>query len=277
MHTHSTVSDGSLTPSALARVAAEAGVTALSLTDHDSTEGLEEAETAAGRLGLEFIRGCEVSASGSVDVLGYYLPRHSPPLEEALDRLRDTRNARNAAVLERLSALGMPLSEEEVRAQGVNVFGRPHIAAAMLHRGYVRRLGEAFALYLGNRGSAYVPKDVFSAEEAVSLLTGIGASSFIAHPLLLRLAESDLEKLVRRLIPLGLTGIEVYHSEHDRRGERLLLGMAERYRLLSCGGSDFHGRAKPGVELGRGRGGLRVPALVLDKLKEHRLERGLPV
>ena len=216
LHTHSTVSDGSLSPAALARAAAAAGITTLSLTDHDSTGGLEEAGAEAAGLGLEFIRGVELSsacpyAGGlvSVDVLGYYVPKDNQALEQRLERLRSARNTRNAGILKRLEEIGLPIKEEELLPQGTHVFGRPHIAGAMLRRGYVQGPREAFERYLGRGKPAYVPKEIFTPEEAVSLLASVGAGPFIAHPLLIPASEEWLEGLLRRLMPLGLAGVEV--------------------------------------------------------------------
>jgi predicted metal-dependent phosphoesterase TrpH len=169
------------------------------------------------------------------------------------------------------------VSEAELHDEGARVFGRPHIAAAMLRKGYVRTLQDAYAGYLGRGRAAYVAKEIFSTGEAVSLLAQAGASPFLAHPFFLRVPEADLETLVRRLIPLGLTGIEAYHSEHDASQERRLLNLAARCGILVSGGSDFHGAAKPAVELGRGRGALHVPLSVLERLKQHRREQGLPL
>lgn len=270
LHTHSTASDGSFMPGELVRHAAESGVTTLALTDHDSTAGLAEAAAESARLGVEFIRGVELTTStqyGSVDILGYCLPDNDPVLEKKLELLRLARMRRNESIVERLNGLGLAVSMEEITAQGSSSFGRPHIAALMLSKGYINHPREAYQKYIGEGKTAFVPKEPFSPEEAVNLLAGAGAVAFVAHPMLVRAPEAWLDSLVRELAELGLAGLEAYHSEHDAKAVRHVVRLADKYNLLVSGGSDFHGRAKPHIQLGRGRGGLMVPEIVLEKLK----------
>lgn len=278
LHTHSTASDGSLKPAELVRRAAEAGITALALTDHDSTAGLDEAEAEAGRHGMEFIRGCELSTSteyGAVDLLGYYVPGGSAGFEARLQLLRGARMRRNALMLQKLNELGIVLDVDELAASGEGVFGRPHIARLMREKGYVKHVREAFDRYIAKDKPAFVPKEPFLPEEAVSFLSSYGVSSFLAHPMLIHAPKEWLDALVARLVPCGLTGLEAYHSEHDARGVRHILRLADKYGLLVSGGSDFHGEAKPHIALGRGKGGLKVPDFVLESLKQRRREQGL--
>lgn len=273
LHLHSTASDGSLNPTKLMEAAAEAGVTTVSLTDHDTTAGLREAAEAAARMGMEFIPGVELSCTtecGQVDVLGYHVPLEDEYFENRLSELREARNRRNLVILRKLAELGMPISEEELLSEGESAVGRPHMALIMVRKGYVKSVREAFDKFIGVGKPAYVPKEDFSPTQAVVLLAGLGALPLIAHPMLVRAPEGWLDKLVETLVPLGLAGLEAYHSEHDNRGVRNILALADKYGLIVTGGSDFHGAAKPHIAIARGKGSLRVPETVLGGLEKAR-------
>ena len=284
LHCHSTASDGSDEPAELVRKAVNVGLAALAVTDHDSIAGLEEARRNAEGTQLEVIRGCEISArgtSGEMHILGLWIPRQHPNLnafEGALRDLRDHRSARNQIMVERLKKQGCALSYDDVLAEaGGESVGRPHIARVLLRKGYAKSAQEVFTRYLGSKGSAYEPKKVLQPEDAVELLLSVGATAALAHPKLIRASDAWLEAMVIRLRACGLSGVEAYHSEHSETDTRFCLALAARQKLALCGGSDYHGRLKPDVALGTGRGGLRVPAILLDHLKQQRREQGLPV
>ena len=237
LHTHSQASDGTDSPGQLVRNAQIQGLAAVAVTDHDTVSGLDEAEAAARDLGLEFVRGCELSTStelGEMHVLGLWLPRDLAPL------------------------------------------GRPHIAAVLVRKGYVKDVSEAFKEYLGYYGRAYLPKEVLQPEEAVEVLSSLGATVCLAHPMLQKLPAGWLEAFIERLLPCGLTAIEAYHSEHSEAASRRCLELARHYGLGVSGGSDYHGTNKPRIRLGKGYGSLRVPYSVLEELREMRARRGLP-
>jgi len=155
--------------------------------------------------------------------------------------------------------------------------GRPHIARALVRKGYAKSAREVFTRYLGSKGSAYEPKKVLRPEEAVELLLSVGATAAIAHPKLIRASDAWLEATAIRLSTCGLSAIEAYHSEHSEADTCFCLALAARRNLALCGGSDYHGRLKPDIALGTGRGKLRVPASLLDQLKQQRRKQGLPV
>jgi predicted metal-dependent phosphoesterase TrpH len=279
LHTHSTASDGTLSPGELLALAAGSDISSLALTDHDSVAGLDEAGAAAERLGLEFIRGCELSCAaeyGNVHILGLWLPRDIPELEQSLVWLREERKRRNQRIVDKLQKLGMDIELDEF-PQELNSSGRPHIAGALLRKGYVKSIREAFQRFLGRGKAAYFPKEAYTPAEAVKLLSGARALVFLAHPMLIQAPEGLLpgwlETLVQELVPLGLDGLEAYHSGHDNADVRLLLGLADKYNLLVSGGSDFHGGNKPEVRLGKGRGGLCVPVCILEKLRPRAKEK----
>jgi predicted metal-dependent phosphoesterase TrpH len=284
LHCHSTASDGSDDPAELIRKAVAAGLAALALTDHDSVGGLDEAQQTAEGTKLELIRGCEISArgeGGEMHILGLWIPRQHPKLhvfEDVLRDLRDHRNTRNQIMVERLRKQGCALSYDDVLAEaGGESVGRPHIARVLMRKGYAKSAQEVFTRYLGSKGSAYEPKKVLQPEDAVELLLSVGATVAIAHPKLIRASDAWLEATAIRLRACGLSVVEAYHSEHSEADTRFCLALAARQGLALCGGSDYHGRLKPDIALGTGRGGLRVPEILLDQLKQQRREQGLPV
>jgi predicted metal-dependent phosphoesterase TrpH len=272
LHTHSSVSDGSDSPAELVRKAAALGLEAVALTDHDSLDGLDQAEEAADRLSIRFIRGCEIAVHdprhGELHLLGLWMPAPSAALREALQRIREHRAQRNQSILHRLQALGMALSLNDVLAGSRGtVPGRPHIAAALLKKGYVRSIAEAFRLYLGEGKAAFIPRTLLGLESGIRLLAAEGASVALAHPFLNSAMTPDiLGTLLPECQAYGLAALEVYHSAHSNSQIRAGLLLAEANGLLPTGGSDYHGAVKPGVLLGR----PRVPAVFLDRLEARR-------
>lgn len=280
LHTHSQASDGTDSPAQLVAGAAAAGLAAVALTDHDTLSGLDEAEAAAQRHGIEFLRGCELSTRteyGEMHILGLWLPRQADALEQCLADIRHKRDNRNAHILEKLATLGISISMDELQheAQGESV-GRPHIAALLVKKGAVPDMETAFREYLGSGGRAYLPKEVLEPEEAVRLMAGLGATVSLAHPCLKPLPPDWLEAFVLRLKACGLSAIEAYHSEHSDAAIRSCVDLARRLDLGLSGGSDYHGRNKPRIRLGHGYGGLRVPLDILEDLKARRRQQGLP-
>ncbi|MDD6181546.1 MAG: PHP domain-containing protein [Desulfovibrionaceae bacterium] len=280
LHTHSTASDGTETPEALVRAAAACGLKAVALTDHDTAAGLDEAEAAGHACGIRVVRGCELAARtpyGEAHILGLWLPRDLGRLGSALEALREKRALRNMRMVEKLCGLGLDISCEEVlREAGEGSVGRPHMAAVLVRKGYAHSVREAFARYLGYGGAAFVEREVLEPAQAVQLLCEAGATAVLAHPCLLPCPRDWLEGFVRELAGAGLTGLEAYHSEHDAAQTRQCVELAGKYGLELSGGSDFHGGNKPGIRLGVGRGGLRVPAFVLERLLARRARLGLP-
>ena len=278
LHTHSTASDGTLTPTELVRHARERGVEVLSLTDHDTLSGLEEAIGEAERLGMEFIPGIEISAEfepGTLHILGYYLNPSDRTLEDNLTWLREGRDNRNDIILEKLSALGFPLTMEDVLAfaQGESV-GRPHIADAMMAKGYVADRDQAFDRYLAKGGPAYADKERMTAENAISLIRKAGGLAVLAHPQWLGLDRAALASFVHDLSEMGLAGIEAYYYSHSS-DETLFYGkLAKEHGMLVTGGTDYHGPGGlKGTEIGRGKGKMNVPREVADCLREAWLEQ----
>ncbi len=279
LHTHSTASDGSLSPAELVAMAAKKGLAAVALTDHDTLAGLPAARLAGERHGVEVIAGVELSVADgerSVHLLGLFLSDRPGPLAEALAHLRERRHNRNRLILDKLRQLGIPIDYAAVTALAQGAVGRPHIAQAMLSAGAVTSFKEAFTRYLGAQGRAYVPKDKLTLERAAELLHAEGALTILAHPYILGLSGPALAETVGRYRDAGLDGIEAFYTEHSQAQTLEYLALARRFGLAVSGGSDFHGAARPDVELGRGRGTLRVDITVLDALRARLVRRAFP-
>lgn len=274
LHLHTTLSDGTLPPEAVVALAAEEGLSAISLTDHDTIRSLDAGRRAADRLGIEYLAGTEISLvvrDCSVHLL-VYLFDESSPMTQALERLERSRANRLPRLLARLESLDLPLTEAEARAEaGGELVGRLHIAHAMLRKGYVRSIGEAFERWLSRGRPAHVERDRLAAHEAIELAHASGGVTSVAHP---GLIGADLEQsiaVVEDLLALGLDGIEVWHPSHAPEVERRLLDLARATDRVATGGSDFHGDKKPGLRVGRGRGGMAVAHEVVSALRARRV------
>ncbi len=293
LHVHTIASDGRDTPAQVVRNAAEAKLSAIAITDHDTLDGLAEAESEAKKCGIELIRGCELSVKserGEVHILGLWIPHKAQKLENALQILREHRAMRNIEIVDKLRAIGVDISYDDVlqiacgnnatsadSSSPKNSIGRPHIAAVLLQKGYVSSITEAFSRYIGNNCQAYGSKKLFEVEEIMELLRDVKATICLAHPGLIRCTPSWLEGYILYLRGLGLHGLEVYHSTHSDNVTYRLLSLAKKYDLCISGGSDYHGAAKPNIFLGCGKGNLCLGYDILDKLKAQRQELGYPV
>jgi hypothetical protein len=272
LHCHSTASDGTLSPTAVVRLAVERGLSALALTDHDTGAGIPEAAAEAGRAGLDFLPGIEISAEyphpGTMHLLGYGIDPDHPTLRDLTRTLLAGRDNRNPMIVEKLQSLGIAITMAEVENEaGGKVIGRPHIAAILMRKGYVSSIKQAFDKYLAPGGSAYFDKERLTPRQAVTMILEAGGLPVLAHPIQLRYEnEAQLERIVKDLVDLGLAGIEVIHSDHDAEMVRKYGAIADRMELLKTGGSDFHGSNKQ-IQLGDANG-RRVPREWFDALSE---------
>jgi len=244
LHTHTTASDGVHSPSDNVRMAKEAGLVGLAITDHDTIAGVAEALSEGKRLGVTVVPGVEISSAIDgldIHVLGYYIDCNCEVLLERLRQLRQIREQRNALILERLKELGIPILKDDIsrlaaKSKDVSV-GRPHIAEAMVHRGFVGSISEAFERYLGNRGAAYVKPPRISPMEAARYIHEAKGKAVLAHPGLYR-----NNVVVEELLKSGqFDGLEVYHSDHKPEEEMHYKQLADKYHLIMTAGSDFHG------------------------------------
>ena len=279
LHTHTTASDGTDTPGELVRKAVAADLAAIAVTDHDTVSGLREAEDAGHGLGITIIRGCEISSGteyGEVHILGLWLPRDIFSLERCLAYLRSKREQRNETILAKLRRLGIMISMDELRAKAAGeAVGRPHIAALLAEKEYVPDVKTAFSEYLGRHGKAYAPRKLLAPKTVVGLLSALGATVILAHPLLHHYPQRWLADLLKELAEFGLCGIEAWHSDHSVRDTQICLDWAAQLCLAPSGGSDYHGMVKPEIGLGTGYGNLCIPLEILENIKKQRKAQGL--
>ncbi len=271
LHTHSTASDGSMTPVELVRHAFAKGLGALAITDHDTLNGAGQAVAEGKRLGIEVVPGVEISVSFNPEMhlLGYFLSGEYSAIQDTLEDLRRKREERNPRIIQRLNELGfdITLSEANGLAAGGNT-GRPHIARVLVNKGYVASVEEAFDKYLASGRPAYFKKEKLTPEEGIHEIAKAGGIPVLAHPIYLGLDDIQLDHLLGHLKEAGLRGMEALYSENTEKQTAELLRLAQKHKLLVTGGSDFHGSFKPHIEIGSGRGALKIPYALLSALKQ---------
>jgi hypothetical protein len=240
LHLHTTFSDGALSPSELIARASQAGLTTISITDHDHTGALDEAAASAAAHGIEVVPGVELSTivgDADVHILGYFIDHHDQRLQEYLGLFRLERRKRAERIVEKLNALRLPLTLEAVlRQAGTGSVGRPHIATALVEEGLIGSYQEAFSRYIGFGKPAYETKYQITPREAIALVAAAGGLSFLAHP-----STFIGEAVLQELIDAGIDGIEVVHPSHSPELVAHYSGIVSEYFLLASGGSDFHG------------------------------------
>lgn len=268
LHMHTTLSDGRLTPTELVQLLARQSVDAAAITDHDSTEGLDEAFAEAERHpGLRLISGVEISADHpdgereDVHVLGYFLDRSDADLQRNLREFREERDDRGQRMVEKLAALGYAVDWERVKEiAGKAGVGRPHVAQALVEKGYISEVKQAFDGLLNGGGAAFVDRPHISLAGAVEMIRSAGGAAVLAHPLYV----AGYAQMVPRLAEMGIVGLEVHYAEFDPEQRRALLALAERHGLLPCGGSDYHAFGRKNEAL---PGSAGPPVEVLDELE----------
>lgn len=269
LHTHSTCSDGTFTPEEVVKEAKKAGLSAIALTDHDTLDGLQEATAAGKKYGIEVITGIEfsVAADTEMHLLGLNFNLDCPEIKSILDEMIIQRDLRNYKVIELLAKCGIHITIDDILAEATSpVTGRSQIAKAMLRKGYISSIKEAFDNYLSFGRPAFVERSTLSPEEAIRLIKQSGGKSFLAHLNQTEKTDKELYEILTRLKKCGLDGIEGYYTEYtDDMGIRYRK-MAEDIGLKLSGGSDFHGENKDGYEIGRGKGNLRIPYELLENL-----------
>jgi len=272
LHLHTTYSDGSHFPAEVIQFAHEAGVTALAITDHDIVKGIPEAMEAGATVGIEIIPGIELSSrfdGRETHILGYFFDWQDPTLHTRLTHQQASRHERNPRIVEKLNHLGLELSYEDVTAKaGGGSIGRPHIAGVLVDKGYVNSTKEAFDRYLAEGGPAYVLRELPDSREAIAWIREAGGVPVLAHPHWTRRKGQELEVMCSTLKEAGLMGIEVFYGTHTKRQTSEYLELARKLDLLMTGGSDFHGAAKPDIQVGRGRGDLKVTDKLLEPLRK---------
>ncbi|HST06675.1 MAG TPA: PHP domain-containing protein [Gemmatimonadaceae bacterium] len=267
LHTHSTASDGTLPPEQVIEAAERSGLAALALTDHDTIEGVPRARAAGERAGIRVIAGCELSAfqdDHEIHLLALHLSQLDA-LQRHLSELRAHRQTRAARIVEKLNALGIPLTLGEVLQQSNGgAVGRPHVARALIARGVVHDFRDAFVRYLGGNGSAFVPKEKLSVEDAIAIAHEAGGLAIWAHP-----GDGGRRERLEPLVAAGLDGVEIRHPSHSAEDVKRLQALADFFGLVPSGGSDWHGASDGPRRLGI----MNVPADWLER-QDERLASG---
>lgn len=271
LHVHSNASDGSLTPSEVADEAMKMGLSAIALTDHDTIDGVTEILEYTKGKELEVIPGIELSCyynNREIHILGFYVDYTNPELQKELDILKEAREGRNLKMIELMRKDGIDITMEKLlHGNPDSVITRAHFARVLVEDGICKDKEVAFKKYIGIGCKYYLPKPQVTCETAMNILTKYSKAAFLAHPLLYHLGYNQIEELLIYLKSLGLKGIEAYHSSNNCYESDKLRSMALKLDLAISGGSDYHGIIKPNIQMGKGRGGMRVPMRLLDNIK----------
>ena len=272
LHVHSNCSDGTLSPAELAAYAAEKGLAAFALTDHDTAEGISEAAKAAALNQIELIPGIEFSTEyegREVHILGLDIRPEQEDFARHLDffqKSRENRNEEMARLLRQKAGFDIYL-EEIQEANKDSLITRAHFGRWLVDKGYVSSIKEVFARYIGDGCPCFVPKQYTEPKNAIRLIRNAGGTAVLAHPLLYRFSGEKLAACVADLKEAGLQGLEAVYSANTGADESRMRSLARKLNLKISGGSDFHGKNKPLIDLGTGKGNLRIPYEILENLR----------
>lgn len=253
LHVHTKSSDGDLNPQEVVFKALSLNMDAIAITDHDTLAGVPEAISIGNKRGISIIAGLEISAvynPGTMHILGYF--RIYPEgLEKDLEQVQDARRTRFPRIIKKLNTLGLNITMNDVTVlAGNGQIGRPHIAKALINKGFVRDFEEAFSKYLAKGKPAYVEKEKMSSEDAIALILKYKGLPVLAHPFTLELQSHDLKILMERLKNLGLMGIEIFYPDHTKAQKKLYISIARDLDLFVTGGTDYHGPGRGKTEIG---------------------------
>lgn len=272
LHTHSHYSDGTMSPYELVALAKRCGLKAVSLTDHDTSDGIKEFMKAGKEFGIETIPGIEFSciSTGETHILGYNMDTDNADFVNSIETAKKLRRENNIRTQDALKSLGFDVTVEEVRKiSPVGNLGRAHFARVMADKGYVSSPKEAFDLYLKKGKPAFNSLRLLEPEDAIRIIKNAGGTAFLAHLHLTKMQGQELEEYLVRLKNAGLDGIEGYYSEYTDEMQKEYQALAEKHNLLLSGGTDFHGANKPHIALGTGYGNLKIPYELVKNLKQH--------
>lgn len=272
-HTHSTCSDGTLTPRELIRYAEKKELSVIALTDHDSVDGIKEAMDEAENRNIELVPGIEFSAADDTEthIIGLFIDPDNEILLKTIKKLKDSRRRRMEDICAKLQTIGFDITHEEaLKIAGGTFVGRAHIAKLMVEKGYCKTIRECFDKYIGLGKPAYSEKNELTATEAVKAIRAAGGLAFLAHLNQTGYDTDKLKSLLSVLKEAGLNGIEGYYPEYTKNHVSEYRALAEKLGLALSGGSDYHAEMKPHIEIGVGTGSLRIPYYVYENLKNIR-------
>ncbi|MBI5325347.1 MAG: PHP domain-containing protein [Ignavibacteriae bacterium] len=269
LHIHTIYSDGSQTPEEILKMAVKANLGAISITDHDSVDAYEQIKSVKKNYNLEILTGIEFSCyenEQEIHILGYNLDIHDKDLLHHLDTFKKAREVRANRIVAKLKKVNVELSFDEIKIKaGVAPITRPHIASALIEKGYVNSQREAFYLYLSEGKPGYESKFYFTIQDAIKLINNCGGIAVLAHP-----GDTFSQEMIYNLIEYGIDGIEVVHPMHNNTMEKYFTQIANQYWLITTGGSDYHGsRDYDGSNFGK----YTVPVSVLDTIFKRNQKR----
>lgn len=267
-HTHSSCSDGSMSPEELVRHAKESGLSAIALTDHDTFAGVERAKAEGERIGLTVVTGIEIStvSDGETHILGFDFDTSNKELCEVVEEIQEQRRQNNRRTEKALQDLGFDITLDEVKKYAAGLVGRTHFARAMTDKGYTSSINEAFDLYLAKGRPGHNSVRLLEPVQAVRLIKNAGGKAFLAHLHFTKKTGDDLYRFVKMLKENGLDGIEGYYTEYTDEMHKEYTDLAKRLDLKLSGGTDFHGKGKPKISIGKGFGNLRIPYGLLENI-----------
>ena len=270
LHVHTTASDSTASPAEAVRLAKEAGLSAIAITDHDTVSGYAEAAEAGKALGVEVVPGIEISTKygRAVHILGYYIDPDSDKLAPVLEWVVHDRDERNRKMAELMAADGLPVSYEEMHRRFGAVIGRPHFAEVLVELGLAKDIRDAFDRYVEKGQKYYLPRNFLSIERSIEIIREAGGVPVLAHPFQYKLDDAGLRELIEHCMESGLQGMECRYSGYSVEQSKYLGRLAEEYGLIKTGGSDFHGDNKRHISIGTGTGDLEVPYKYLEKLRQ---------
>ena len=270
LHVHTTVSDSTASPAEAVRLAKEAGLSAIAITDHDTVSGYAEAAEAGKKYGVEVVPGIEISTKygRAVHILGYYIDPDSDKLAPVLEWVVHDRDERNRKMAELMAADGLPVSYEEMHRRFGAVIGRPHFAEVLVELGLAKDIRDAFDRYVEKGQKYYLPRNFLSIERSIEIIREAGGVPVLAHPFQYKLDDAGLRELIEHCMESGLQGMECRYSGYSVEQSKYLGRLAEEYGLIKTGGSDFHGDNKRHISIGTGTGHLEVPYKYLEKLRQ---------
>lgn len=270
LHVHTTASDGTAAGREVVELAAQSGLAAVAVTDHDTVSGYAEAAKAGTELGVEVVPGIEISTKygGAVHILGYYIDPNSDKLRPVLDWVVNDRDERNRKMAELMAADGLPVSYDDMRRRFGDVIGRPHFADILVELGMANSVQDAFDRYVEKGQRYYIPRTILPIESAVEIICAAGGVPVLAHPFQYKRDDAGLREIIEYCMAHGLRGMECRYSGYDAEMVAYLERLADEYGLVKTGGSDFHGSNKPHIALGTGiKCNLNVPYEFLSELK----------
>lgn len=273
LHTHTTASDGTFSPNEIVEYAKQKGLKAIAVTDHDTIDGLDEVIKAGSIYNVEIVSGVEFAADYNgteIHVLGYYIDYEDLNLQNKIKDIKLNRELRNINMIENLKKLGFDVTVEELYniSGSKDIVTRAHFAKLLLKKGYIQTIDEAFKKYISEGCPAYIPRNLMNSQQCIDLILKSKGIATLAHPTLYKMDMDEIDIMVKQLKGYGLQAVEAMYSLYSKEQEMDIKAIAQKYDLKITGGTDFHGKNKPNIDLGSGiDNNLCIPYEILENLR----------